>query len=276
MDRAKIDDAYLADKVDEEGRLLGGFTPPPSWLGEEFIIFERAVSSELADWLFRTIRVARWRYNALGSHAPFGGRPPSWSPDGSSWKPFPWSTRAYASDAALLRPMGSAALEIQRLTVGGINEPLGHQMFREAWDERHHNPRSALMVAIAGLEVGFKQLVIQLAPQTDWLMREIQSPPVDKMLANYLPTLEARNTIPGRTPQVPREIRRLVGDGLKMRNDLAHRGEYAILYDALEPVLLAVRDCLWLFDFYLGYTWALDYVREETRQQLGLPKRWDL
>src|SRR5260370_24718325 len=57
IDGAKIDDAFLDDKVDEQGRLLGGFAPPPSWLGEEFISFERAVRSELADWLFRTIRV---------------------------------------------------------------------------------------------------------------------------------------------------------------------------------------------------------------------------
>jgi len=47
----------------------------------------------------------------------------------------------------------------------GAEEPLGRQLFREAWSEREMHPRSALVViGVAAAEVGFKRLVGSLVP----------------------------------------------------------------------------------------------------------------
>jgi hypothetical protein len=36
----------------------------------------------------------------------------------------------------------------------------------------------------------------------------------------------------------------------------------------LKELLLAIRDLLYLLDFYCGFEWALDQIRDEVRQEM--------
>jgi len=45
--------------------------------------------------------------------------------------------------------------------------------------------RSALVIGVAAAEVGFKRLVGSLVPQAQWLMDEVQTPSLAKMLASF-------------------------------------------------------------------------------------------
>jgi hypothetical protein len=43
-----------------------------------------------------------------------------------------------------------------------------------------------MILAVAAAEVGFKQFIVQMQPETKWLVANLPSPPLDKMLAEFL------------------------------------------------------------------------------------------
>src|SRR5438093_1519542 len=54
--------------------------------------------------------------------------------------------------------------DIAGLAATGSQEPLGHELFREAWNLRIQSPRSSVLVGIAAVEVGVKHFVVGLDP----------------------------------------------------------------------------------------------------------------
>jgi hypothetical protein len=64
---------------------------------------------------------------------------------------------------------------VSTVVANGGDEPLARQILREAWAQKSASPRSALVLAIAAAEVGFKQCVSQLVPEARWLVEEIPS-----------------------------------------------------------------------------------------------------
>jgi hypothetical protein len=82
--------------------------------------------------------------------------------------------------------------EIVRLVESGREEPVAHQLFREAWELRRSNPASALAIGMAAAEIGVKDLIASLVPYSRWLVKEMPSPSVVKILREYLPILPVR------------------------------------------------------------------------------------
>lgn len=56
---------------------------------------------------------------------------------------------------------------------------------------------------------------------------------------------------------------------MTLRNQVAHANAQPLKSETIESVLLAVRDVLWLMDFYRGHTWAWEHLRDSTRAQLA-------
>jgi len=170
-----------------------------------------------------------------------------------------------------LRASTEVCEEVRTLVDRGVAEPIGHELFREAWPQRGANPRSALIMGVAAAESGFKECVADLVPDARWIVEHAPSPPLVEMLRDYLPTLPVRSQLLGGTVAVPdaalRELRNMVG----VRNRLSHSGTGIPRRDTLESWLLTVRDVLWLLDYYRGFTWALDHVRPETLTLLDQP-----
>jgi hypothetical protein len=186
---------------------------------------------------------------------------------------FPPDSRFVPGDRVPARFSDEADNDFRYLLQHEHEEPLGHSLLREAWEQREENPRSALVVGVAAAEVGFKHSVAELAPHAAWLMEEIPSPPLQKMMSTYLPLLlEGRDEI--LVKRLPKSIIKLVDEANQKRNIVVHKSptgqrRYRELHawfdqSSLDSVLLAVCDLLWLLDYYRGYPWALDYVRGET------------
>ena len=98
-------------------------------------------------------------------------------------------------------------------------------------------------------------------------MDEVPAPPVVRMLMEYLPTLPARNTFNGKV--YPPPFKELFRNAVNKRNLLAHRSDdHDIKDEELAEIIAAIRDTLWLLDYYCGNAWALGYVRESTRKQI--------
>jgi hypothetical protein len=254
--------------LDETGRIKEKHAVPLDILPEPFQSFANQCQDELYDHATRTVNAVRWRLHLKGKHNPFGHKAFEWSFDGEHWNHMPssfsitsWITRALRVSDAIRR-------EIETLVIAGGDEPIGHKLYREAYEQRFENPRSALVIGIAAAEVGFKQCVVSLLPDTEWLVDNAPSPPLVKMLLEYLPRLPAKCRINDKVIPPPPKIIEQLKKGITLRNAIVHIGSKKITGFTIEEILLAVQDLLWLLDYYRGVSWAIDWVRDETKKEL--------
>jgi hypothetical protein len=124
------------------------------------------VRQELQDVILHTVRLARWRANSTksGPNPIQWAREFSWSADGTAWRPI-------ADNLFLKIEFGSAFHWtdddlgfVRSNVVEDVDEPLGHQLLREAAVNRPNNLRSSLVLAVVAAEVGFKQFVSKALP----------------------------------------------------------------------------------------------------------------
>jgi len=253
-------------------------TPPTGWvipnlsrLPESFRSFLGQVAQELHDAATRTVHVVRWRRRIAGSHSPFMSGGSRWSFDGQTWHPLPGEIRIVGEEGYVpIRLDEVERVEIERLVGEERSEPLGHALLREAWHQRVGNPRSAIVIGIAGAEVGVKECVADLVPGAEWLVKNVPSPRLVAMLKDYLPLLPVRLKIGGLVKPPPVAILNTLTKGVNLRNDVAHVGRAGPSYDTVDEILRAVRDVLWLLDYYRGFEWAIDNLSGETVTALGI------
>jgi hypothetical protein len=258
------------DYIDEEGNVSEKYAIPFELLPETFQSFSRQVQKELSDFMRKSIRVLRWRYALSGHHNPVQSvmLPHKWSLDGENWESLPSETFVEVGHIGRLRVTDEVHREVVTYVEGNITEPLAHELYREAWQQRSDNPRSALILAIVAAEVGFKQCVSTLVPDARWLVENVPSPPIFTMVKNYLPLLPTKLKINDAVKPPPKEIIRILQQGVEKRNKTIHVGAIPPTGEELKELLLAVRDLLYILDYYCGFDWALNNIRDEIREAL--------
>jgi hypothetical protein len=176
----------------------------------------RQQGSVLRDYL----AVLRWRHATRGGRrAITSTRGRDWSADGATWQPFPVQLEATVRLVHVPEIDEPAMTRAKELRDVGVREPLAHELLREADDIHHLNPRAGLVVAMVGLEVAIKEYIATSVPGSRWLAYEVPSPPLFKILRDYLPDLE---TAKGRIlPHQPRETLTLIREAVEARNDVA-------------------------------------------------------
>lgn len=242
--------------------------PTLSSFPENFRSFMNNVSSELQDWAMRSVSVLRWRENEQGPHNPISSRGLYWSTDGSFWHPAPSNYGVRVDIKGSINPKEEDLTFIRDIVKANGNEPLYHDLFREAWEQRYNNPRSALVIGIAAAELSVKRYISALVPEAEWLATNLPTPPLVRMIVDYLPNLPARNKIDNKVKPLPKRILDTLNKGITMRNQLSHAGSVNPSGDSVEEVLEAVHDLLWLIDFYIGFDWAIEFLRPETKAEL--------
>ena len=241
---------------------------------EFFRSFLQDVRLELNEAAQRAVRVLRWRTNEPGPPRPFGALGSWWSFDGKSWYPIPSKLSVLflgLQNTVHLAPHENN--DILTLLRAGQDEPMPHVLFREAWEQRSSNPGSSLVIGMTALEVGVKSLIASLVPDASWLAMHVPTPPLIQILAEYLPQLPAKHRFGGEVKPPPLSILNEIRKGVSLRNGVAHRGQHPPDFDGLERILLAVKDSLWLFDYYAGHSWAFNHLRIETRDALNAVTR---
>ena len=139
----------------------------------------------------RTVQLLRWRHGFEVPTYPFAQQTAEWSLDQQTWWRMSSRGQGHAriSREDLGPSAGTRVAEVQRLLDAGEEIPVGHELLTEAEEQARLSPRSALVLSLAALEVGFKSLVGEVAPAAAWLIAEVPSPPLEKMLRHYLPVL---------------------------------------------------------------------------------------
>jgi hypothetical protein len=255
--------------VDKHGNIAPKHNPSIVLFPKDFRDFYFGLQHELSESIKRTAKIVRWRLAKRIPHLPTDHtRGLSWSINGRKWKKMPFDL-SFKMNFDLVPRLEKEVLDDIRKLYGNDNEPLGHEIFLEAWELRSTNPRSSLVIGIAAAEVGFKQFVSKLVPHAQWLADNSPSPPLVKMVTNYLPLLPAKLKIVNEVLTLPKSVRTVVQKGVELRNRTTHVGQAAPSEKELEEILLAIRDLLYLLDFYCGYKWAITNIRPDTLNELA-------
>jgi hypothetical protein len=240
--------------VEPDGRINPGHVVSMGLMPEGFQTFAGQLNSELHGAAEAVLGVLRWRTRTLGPPQPFSGRGLRWSFDGQAWHWMPSTAggRIHAADRLELTP--AAVAELDALLEAGRAEPLGHVLLREAWSQRHSNRRSSMLLGTTALEIGVKEYIAACVPDAEWLALEAPSPPVVRMLTEYLPKLKAPEEGPG-VGQFDQETLEALKVAIRIRNELAHQG-VEVGDERLQRTLRRIRNVLWALDVALGHEWA--------------------
>jgi hypothetical protein len=232
--------------------------------------FRGQIGGELWDYGERTIRLLRWRSGRSGYYNPIRYSVKlEWSLDREHWNLLPYSVHGKINfgfpEPRQIEPFGeSVAMMMQQQ----MKEPLGHELFREAWELRGENPRSALVLGIAAAEVGFKQCVGIVFPDAKELANKNWSPPLKKLLRQYLPQFSARTRINGHALSAPKRWLEILEEGALIRNQIVHRDTTPLPREKLREILGTVHEWLYLLDIYCGHEWAWDRLEVESQREL--------
>jgi len=235
--------------------------------------FILTLEQKLREIAERAIYTYRWYRGIPNAHNPIRCRfGMFYSFNNKDWTPVhgPTKMSLVAKFGPAMRMINADFVSnMQSLVESKAHESIGHVLYAEALELRTSNPRSALLIGIAALETGFKAFVSGLAPDAAWMMENAPSPPLVNMLKNYLPRLPCKLKIKSKVLPPPQELRKIVDKGVQLRNKLAHGGELEIKADDLENLLNAIRDILYLLDYYAGQKWAFSNISVETAQLLA-------
>jgi hypothetical protein len=257
------------NSVDEDGQLKPGAESPIPLLPEAFGEFVKRVAALPRELLSRGVKVLRWRADQRGGPEPLTARTFEWSIDQKTWRGFAGRITGRISTRSAYRLSGEHKADIEEYVKDGVGEPVSHELLREAYAIANHNPRSGLVIGIAACEIGVKLCIGNLVPDATWLVENVPSPPVERMLREYMPNMPASYRIDGKVLSPPARILAVIKKGVLLRNQIIHKGA-SVTSDTCEEVFQAVSDVLWLCDYYSGYAWALNYLSSQTSEELGV------
>jgi hypothetical protein len=232
----------------------------------------KEVLDEMMGLNLRVLRLVRWRTNSRGRPNPIrnalsGGF--RWSADGVEWKPV-------ADSMSLRMTLGPQSPkwtpEIAEFVIaeacGKLDEPLAHEMLREASANSSEYARSSLVLAIAAAEVGFKQFASKTFSDNGWFQsKRSQSKPLLQMITEF-PWSKVNLRINGKVPTIPKSILAGIKDGIRVRNLVVHAGIAKLESETVDSVLTAVRELLYFLDaLCICQSWPYDYIGPEARKE---------
>ena len=220
----------------------------------------------------RAARVFAWRTGGYerGERVQFYGGL-TWTRDGTSWIHLPEAIFLTLSPVGAQQWISLRTNVVQSaadLVGANADEPIAHDLLREAWRQGRGNGRSALVLAIAAAEIGFKQFAAQVVPEARWLLEELQAPPLWRMLRDFLPRLPCKENVRGRVFLPRKGVINVLKDAAEIRNRVVHGKAFEVDEKLKESVLFATRDLLYLLDYYSGSTWALRHVSPESMREM--------
>jgi hypothetical protein len=123
----------------------------------------------------------------------------------------------------------------------------------------------------SALEVAVKSYISNRAPVTEWLVKELPSPPVSKIIRKFIHTLKPVHAASLTNWSELKSMFKRLDDLVEARNRLTHRGTLEVTTDQLLELKDDVSDVLFIFDYLNGEPWALNKVRKQTCSALKWP-----
>ena len=147
--------------------------------------------------------------------------------------------------------------------------PVHHILFREAWKCQESEKRVSIVMATAAAEAAVKNLVGALMRDTIWLLENTPLPPLVKIVKNLFLKLKGRCSFNNVMLSPPRHIVMCREDIVTCRNKISHGYPPPMPTEKESEIwLIAVRDLLWLKDYYNGQARALEYISPAALEDL--------
>jgi len=164
-------------------------------------------------------------------------------------------TKAVFPKSDLVMIVGFNADDYIRLIKDHLDdgEPLAQYLIREAYELVDSNPKVALLVAVMALEIGVKQFLAYKVPQASWLINEIPSPPIHKIIEEYFPQLQLKVLL--NEPELM-YIKKLIME----RNKIIHKGMHDFNLDKIYTGIRFIRNILYWLDWERGIDWASHHI----------------
>ncbi len=246
------------DYITEDLKIEGNYIVPGSILSAGLMDFVGQTEGVLRIATRIVFENVRWRLAFLGPHDPVQFGISYWSLDGDSWEHLPSITHLSLGDSIVPR-IDKSEGDIQELVDAEAREPLAHALWHEASQQRGTNPRSAILIGLAALEVGIKHYATKCVPDAEWLVKEVPSPPIERLLRDFLPGLPLVDG--GSAFEAPDdETLATIRKGVTIRNEVTHKGVKTLKPDTVGQVLSTVRRLLWQLDAAAGMAWAAEYA----------------
>jgi hypothetical protein len=264
--RKELDEAAGASGLDREQ--IAWMVDPPG----ELVAHLTSVRAEMRAAATRLVQSLRWVLRKTATVQPLTHDEFLWSRDGSVW---------YAAPPRLDDPSGFVGdLDSYELAPGDtvdvvqrllddpdFSEPIARQVLLEAGALLQGNPRAAYVLAITAAEIGLKQFVALVSrPSEAWLINEIQSPPLPKLMTDYFQHLLASSDVDIEPFSIPKRLRKRFQDDIERRNHIVHRGVDPPEREEIEELLNAVDEFLYTLDYAAGHRWAAKYLPLELRR----------
>jgi len=269
---------YSRNKVEvvsSDGKIAKGYSPTSDFLPADLQELCTSIGKELEIHAVRFVQLLRWLEKAEG---PVKVRDLSDQRFGLYWKTtqehyhsVPWPTQGsftimHYGFGGLTWSNEDQQTFAQLWSTDSEHEPLGHQLLREARAIVEHNHRSALLICYSALEVGIKQHISKAAPDAGWLAMYAPTPPLFKMLRDYLPEIHRGKPEFENWAKIKTELN-LINSFGEDRNRLAHRGES--ISGSLDDYLRITEDLLYAFDVFEGHNWAKTRVSRRFGELMG-------
>ncbi len=145
--------------------------------------------------------------------------------------------------------------EVSALIDENVNLSKGYELFNEAWRIHKGNQSSALVMAVAAAETRVKEFIKFSSPDASWLVENLASPPLTKILKYYIPTFKSHTTNE-LVPEIPKEWYSTMHKAIEDRNKVVHGVSLVIDEAYIVKILNVVHEILYFFDFHSGYVWA--------------------
>ncbi|WP_293370622.1 hypothetical protein [Nevskia sp.] len=149
-------------------------------------------------------------------------------------------------------------------------EPIAHELLREASQLYYEGSyRSALLMAATAVETAVKDHIGRLRPETHWILQSLPSPPIEKILRNYIPVMHASHSDIDNWKLLS-SLWKACGELFTARNDTAHKGAVADA-KAVQHHINTAKDILYVLDVLSGQSWARSRVSSQLRHSLNWP-----
>ncbi|MHB8488958.1 MAG: hypothetical protein ACYDCS_07155 [Candidatus Dormibacteria bacterium] len=232
--------------------ITGSFSPPFDQYPVVLQEYLGAIHVFLSDSFRRLLGLIAWRSGAYGAPS-FRSSSAAWSFDASIWTPLAQRRGGSVSIMAIPNITDQIRTSVQTLMQEGAEQSASQELLREAWQLRNTNPRSALLLGMASIEVGLKECISELIPDAEWLAFHAPSPPLATMLKQFVPLLPVKAGI---AAAPLKSMMHVLDDAVMERNGLAHQRAFDLSRQEIAEVLDVARELLLQFDLYRGHAWA--------------------
>ncbi len=266
--------------IAEDGSCKKGFSPRRHMCPSDITKLIETVESDLASQTDRFLKLLRWRQCIDAPGEVVRHRTLYWRVGEGEYPIVPLdggpSQQITVQGMFGIHWGEGHSTDLQELwSAKDFTEPLGHTLVREAAALASESPRSSILIMTAALETAVKMHVSCIAPDTAWLMQEIPSPPIFKVLRDYIPLIHRKR---GKELGFWDKVKPFITKTQKLielRNKVAHTGKIPENAGPIHDDLVLVSDFLYLLDVLDGHEWAKSLVSYELRKALDWPNPKD-